>query len=47
MHIDATYEGRFDAAFAWRDHKRIRVGDNSRRHSDMSQPKARIDASRS
>jgi len=26
MHIDATYEGRFDAAFTWRDHKRIRVG---------------------
>jgi hypothetical protein len=26
IHIDATYEGRFDAAFAWRDHKRIRVG---------------------
>lgn len=26
MHIDATYEGRFDAAFAWRDHKRIKVG---------------------
>lgn len=26
VHIDATYEGRFDAAFAWRDHKRIRIG---------------------
>jgi len=26
IHIDATYEGRFDAAFAWRDHKRVRVG---------------------
>jgi hypothetical protein len=26
VHIDATYEGRFDAAFLWRDHKRIRVG---------------------
>jgi hypothetical protein len=26
IHIDATYEGRLDAAFAWRDHKRIRVG---------------------
>ena len=25
-HIDATYEGRFDAAFAWRDHKRIKIG---------------------
>jgi hypothetical protein len=24
-HIDATYEGRFDAAFVWRDNKRIRV----------------------
>jgi hypothetical protein len=27
IHIDATYEGRFDAAFAWRDHERIRVGE--------------------
>ena len=26
IHIDATYEGRFDAAFAWRDHKRISLG---------------------
>jgi hypothetical protein len=26
IHIDATYEGRFDPAFVWRDHKRIRVG---------------------
>jgi len=26
IHIDATYEGRLDAAFAWRDHKRIRLG---------------------
>lgn len=26
VHIDATYEGRFDAAFLWRDHKRIKVG---------------------
>ena len=26
IHIDATYEGRFDAAFMWRNHKRIRVG---------------------
>jgi hypothetical protein len=25
IHIDASYEGRFDAAFVWRDHKRIRV----------------------
>jgi len=25
-HIDATYEGRFDPVFVWRDHKRIRVG---------------------
>ena len=25
VHIDATYEGRFDAAFAWRDGKRLRV----------------------
>ena len=24
--IDATYEGRFDAAFAWRDHKWIKLG---------------------
>jgi|SRR5450432_1114828 len=29
IHIDATYEGRFDALFAWRDHKRIRVGDST------------------
>ena len=29
IHIDATYEGRFDAAFAWRDHERIRVGDTT------------------
>jgi len=28
VRIDATYEGRFDAAFAWRDHKRIRIGQN-------------------
>jgi hypothetical protein len=27
IHIDATYEGRFDAGFAWRDKKRIRAGD--------------------
>jgi len=26
IHIDATYEGRFDAAFAWRDQKRIKLG---------------------
>jgi hypothetical protein len=26
VHIDATYEGRFDAAFTWRDHKKIRLG---------------------
>jgi hypothetical protein len=26
IHIDATYEGRFDAAFVWRDHKRVRLG---------------------
>jgi hypothetical protein len=26
VHIDATYEGRFDPVFVWRDHKRIRVG---------------------
>src|SRR5579864_3655774 len=25
IHIDATYEGRFDPVFVWRDHKRIRV----------------------
>lgn len=28
-HIDATYEGRFDPVFVWRDHKRIRVGQGS------------------
>lgn len=26
IHIDATYEGRFDPVFVWRDHKRTRVG---------------------
>ena len=26
IRIDATYEGRFDAAFTWRDRKRLRVG---------------------
>src|SRR5882762_3874224 len=26
IHIDATFEGRFDAAFYWRDHKRIPIG---------------------
>jgi hypothetical protein len=28
IHIDATYEGRFDPLFVWRDHKRIRVSQN-------------------
>jgi hypothetical protein len=28
IHIDATYEGRFDPVFVWRDHKRIRVSQN-------------------
>ncbi len=27
-HIDATYEGRFDAAFVWRDQKRIRIAED-------------------
>jgi hypothetical protein len=27
VHIDATFEGRFDAAFYWRNHKRIAVGE--------------------
>ena len=26
IRIDATYEGRFDAAFTWRNGKRVRVG---------------------
>jgi hypothetical protein len=26
IRIDATYEGRFDVAFVWRDRQRIRVG---------------------
>jgi hypothetical protein len=26
MHVEATYEGRFDVAYVWRDHKRICVG---------------------
>jgi len=29
IHIDATYEGRFDPVFFWCDHKRIRVGQNN------------------
>jgi hypothetical protein len=29
IHIEATFEGRFDAAFVWRDHKRIRVGQDA------------------
>ncbi len=29
IHIDATYAGRFDAVFAWRDHQRVRVGQGS------------------
>lgn len=28
IHIDATYEGRFEPAFVWRNGKRIRVGQN-------------------
>ena len=30
IRVDATYEGRFDPAFVWREQKRIRVG-----HSDI------------
>ena len=26
MRVEATYEGRFDVAYVWRDHKRIEVG---------------------
>jgi hypothetical protein len=26
LHVDATFEGRFDAAFYWRDQKRIAIG---------------------
>jgi len=26
MNVEATFEGRFDVAFVWRDHKRISVG---------------------
>jgi len=29
IHIDATYEGRFDAAFVWHDRKRIRLSQDS------------------
>jgi hypothetical protein len=29
MHVEATYEGRFDVAYVWRDHKRIYVGSES------------------
>jgi hypothetical protein len=28
VRIDATYEGRFDPIFVWRDHKRVRVSGN-------------------
>lgn len=28
QNVEATYEGRFDAAYVWRDHKRISVGTN-------------------
>jgi hypothetical protein len=28
IHIEATFEGRLDAAFYWRDHKRTAVGQN-------------------
>jgi hypothetical protein len=28
-HIDATFEGRFDAAFVWRDHKRVKIGSDT------------------
>jgi hypothetical protein len=26
MNVEATYEGRFDVAYVWRDHKRISIG---------------------
>ncbi len=29
MNVIATYEGRFDPVFVWRDQKRIRVGDGA------------------
>ena len=29
MNVIATYEGRFDPLFVWRDHKRVRVGDGT------------------
>lgn len=30
IHIDATYEGRFDPVFVWRDHKHIRVSQDAK-----------------
>lgn len=29
MSVEATYEGRFDPAFVWREHKRVRVGEST------------------
>ncbi|HET9182943.1 MAG TPA: hypothetical protein VFP59_12475 [Candidatus Angelobacter sp.] len=29
IHIDATYEGRFDPVFVWREHKRIKVAEGN------------------
>jgi hypothetical protein len=26
MHVEANYEGRFDVAYVWRDHKRMYIG---------------------
>jgi hypothetical protein len=31
VHIDATYEGRFDPVFVWRDHKRFSVGQGNKK----------------
>jgi hypothetical protein len=29
MGVEATYVGRFDPAFVWREHKRVRVGEST------------------
>lgn len=37
MRVGATFEGRFDPVFVWRDHKRVRVGEGQgfrRKHLD-------------
>ena len=43
IHIDATYEGRFDAAFMWRDRKRVSLGlDNEKGYGKKHEYDGRI-----